>query len=175
VIRAAKEAGKSIKVFVDETRPLLQGARLTAWELKEDGFDVTVVCDGAAAFVMRKKAIDAVIVGADRIAANGDVANKIGTLGLAIASSHFGTPFYVAAPRSTIDVQVPSGEAIPIEERDPEEVRSFGGKTVVPREISAWNPAFDVTSSELVSAIITEVGVLRPPYGESIERAMKAT
>jgi methylthioribose-1-phosphate isomerase len=175
VIRAAKEAGKSIKVFVDETRPLLQGARLTAWELKEDGFDVTVVCDGAAAFVMRKKAIDAVIVGADRIAANGDVANKIGTLGLAIASSHFGTPFYVAAPRSSIDVQVPSGEAIPIEERDPEEVRSFGGKTVVPREISAWNPAFDVTPSELVSAIITEVGVLRPPYGESIERAMKAT
>lgn len=170
VIRAAREAGKHVeRVYVDETRPLFQGGRLTSWELLQDGFEVTVLCDDMASFLMKTRPIDAVIVGADRVAANGDVANKIGTYHLAIAARYHRIPFYVAAPRSTLDPSVSSGEGIPIEERDPQEVRMCGSRSVVAKGAAVWNPAFDVTPSILVDGIITEVGILRPPY----ERAIK--
>jgi len=168
IIRAAKEQGKNIKVYVDETRPVLQGARLTAWELFQDGIDVTLICDSMAPFVMRKEKIHGVIVGADRIAKNGDVANKIGTYGLAVAAKYHGVPFIVAAPVSTIDPACSRGEEIPIEIRKSEEIRKLPGGMEVPEEIPVWNPAFDVTPKELVTAIVTERGVLYPPFEEAI-------
>ncbi|MBU2500738.1 S-methyl-5-thioribose-1-phosphate isomerase [bacterium] len=168
VIFAAKEAGKTIRVFADETRPLLQGARLTAWELATQGIEVTVLCEGAAASALRAGRIDAVITGADRIAANGDAANKIGTYPLAVMADRHGVPFYVAAPASTFDGATPGGDDIEIEIRDPEEVRRLAGVPTVPESVGAWNPAFDVTPNDLITAFITEKGILRPPFQESL-------
>lgn len=168
VIIAAQAAGKRPHVFVDETRPLLQGARLTYFELTRAGVDATLLVDSAAAIAMQRKGIDLVIVGADRIARNGDTANKIGTYGLAIAAAHHRIPFYVAAPRSTFDLSLESGARIPIEERPGEEVAAFGGVRVAQEDAHAYNPAFDVTPGHLITAFITEYGVLRPPYAESL-------
>jgi methylthioribose-1-phosphate isomerase len=168
VIIAAHRAGKKPHVFVDETRPLLQGARLTYFELQHAGVDATLQVDGAAAIAMQRQAIDLVIVGADRIARNGDTANKIGTFGLAILAAHFGIPFYVAAPRSTFDFSMASGESIHIEERAAAEVTAFAGAQSAPADARVYNPAFDVTPGHLVTAFITEYGVLRPPYPETI-------
>ena len=168
VVYGAREAGKTIKVFADETRPLLQGARLTAWELADQGIDVTVICDSAAATVLKQGRIDAVITGADRIAANGDAANKIGTYPLAVLAARHGVPFYIAAPASTFDPDTATGETIIIEERDPAEVHSWGRTRVTPEAATAWNPAFDVTPAELITAFITEHGVLRPPFADSL-------
>jgi methylthioribose-1-phosphate isomerase len=168
VIRSAIEQGKRIQVFADETRPFLQGARLTAWELMADGIPTTVICDNMAASIMRAGRIQAVVVGADRIAANGDVANKIGTYNVAILAKEHGIPFYVAAPWSTIDLATASGEAIPIEERPQVEVTHHGGKQLTPHGVGICNPAFDVTPAKYVTAIITERGVLRAPYSESL-------
>ena len=167
VIHAAR-AGKKPHVYVDETRPLLQGARLTYFELRQAGVDATLQVDGAAAIAMKNKKIDLVIVGADRIARNGDTANKIGTYGLAILAAHHGIPFYVAAPRSTIDFAMESGDAMHIEERKPEEVTSFGGARVAPEGANVYNPAFDVTPGHLITAFVTEYGVIRAPYLDSI-------
>jgi len=164
VIRAARERGKEVKVFLDETRPILQGARLSSWELAEDGFDVTVICDSMAGALMRERKIDAVIVGADRIASNGDVANKIGTYSLAVLAKEHWVPFYVAAPWSTFDTSLASGEDIIIEERSGEEVRLLPGGKRIPDRIKVWNPAFDVTPAALVTAIISEKGIFRAPY-----------
>ncbi|RKO66538.1 S-methyl-5-thioribose-1-phosphate isomerase [Desulfofundulus salinus] len=168
VIRAAHEAGKQVSVYADETRPLLQGARLTTWELIQDNIPVTLITDNMAAYLMARGMVDLVVVGADRIAANGDVANKIGTYGLAVLAREHGLPFYVAAPLSTIDLSLASGEDIPIEERKPEEVTHLAGIPVAPPGVKVWNPAFDVTPARLVTAIITDQGVARPPYGESL-------
>jgi methylthioribose-1-phosphate isomerase len=168
VIRSAVEQGKQIKVYADETRPFLQGARLTAWELMEDGIDTTVICDNMAAHLMRKGLIQAVVVGADRIAANGDTANKIGTYNVAILAKEHGIPFYVAAPWSTIDLATATGEAIPIEERPAIEVTHHGGKQLTPNGVHICNPAFDVTPAKYIAAIITERGVLRAPFTESL-------
>lgn len=168
VIIAAQRAGKRPHVFVDETRPLLQGARLTYFELTRAGIDATLLVDSAAAIAMQRMAIALVIVGADRIARNGDTANKIGTYGLAIAAAHHRIPFYVAAPRSTFDLSLQSGEQIPIEERPADEVAAFGGVRVAPEQAHAYNPAFDVTPGHLIAAFVTEYGVLRPPYPESL-------
>jgi methylthioribose-1-phosphate isomerase len=165
VLRAAWERGRLAEVWVGETRPLLQGARLTAWELRQAGIPHRVVADGAAGSLMAQGRVDGVIVGADRIAANGDVANKVGTYPLAVLADRHGVPFYVAAPLSTIDPDTPDGSAIPIEERDPAEVVASG---------EAFNPAFDVTPAELVTAIVTEGGVLEPPFADSIARAVAA-
>lgn len=162
VIRAAWKRGKRINVIACETRPLLQGARLTAWELRRDGIPVTVITDNMAGAVMRSEDISAVIVGADRIAANGDTANKIGTYSLAVLAKEHGIPFYVAAPTSTIDMSIRRGDEIPIEHRSPDEVVFIGGKRVVPRGVPVINPAFDVTPARLIKAIITERGVVRP-------------
>lgn len=164
VVRAAVEAGRRPFVWVDETRPVLQGARLTAWELAKEGIPHTVIADVAAASMMARGEVDLVVVGADRIAANGDTANKIGTYGLAVLAQAHRLPFYVAAPFSTIDPALPDGEGIPIEERDPDEVREFAGRRTVPAASPVRNPAFDVTPAALVTAIITERGVFRPPY-----------
>lgn len=164
VIRAAVEQGKQVRVIVTETRPLLQGARLTAWELARDGIECTVVVDSAAGALARRGAIDLIIVGADRVAANGDVANKIGTYQLALVAREHGLPFCVAAPLSTIDRSLATGEAIPIEERSPDEVVSIGGQRITPEGVGAANPAFDVTPHRLVTAIVTERGIARPPY-----------
>jgi methylthioribose-1-phosphate isomerase len=172
VLRWAHAAGRLTMVYATETRPVNQGARLTTWELQRDGIPVTLIPDSAAAWLMRRGEIDAVVVGADRVAANGDTANKIGTYGLAIAAARHGLPFYVAAGRSTLDGNTPDGDAIVIEERDPSEVTQLGGRRVVPAGITARNPAFDVTPAELITAIITEVGVLRPPYGPAIRAAI---
>jgi methylthioribose-1-phosphate isomerase len=168
VIYAAREAGKAVRVFADETRPLLQGARLTAWELADQGFEVTVICDGAAGSLLRRGEIDAVITGADRIAANGDTANKVGTYPLAVLADRHDVPFYVAAPGSTFDPATAAGEAIDIEQRSPEEVHTFQGRRATPPGVLAWNPAFDVTPGDLVTAFITELGVLRPPFASSL-------
>ena len=168
VIIHAHRAGKKPHVFVDETRPLLQGGRLTYFELAHAGVDATLQVDGAAAIAMQRKAIDLVIVGADRIARNGDTANKIGTYGLAVLAAHHGIPFYVAAPRSTFDFTMASGDEIHIEERAAEEVTSFGGTPVALEHAQVYNPAFDVTPGHLVTAFITEYGIVRPPYLESI-------
>lgn len=168
VIIAAQRAGKRPHVFVDETRPLLQGARLTYFELQRAGVDATLLVDAAAAIAMQRKHIDLVIIGADRIARNGDTANKIGTYGIAIAAAHHRVPFYVAAPRSTFDFSIESGAQIPIEERPADEVASFGGVRVAQEGAQAYNPAFDVTPAHLIAAFVTEYGVLRPPYAESI-------
>jgi len=171
VIRAAREAGKSVRVVADETRPFLQGARLTAWELVRDGFDVTLIPDGAAAFLMSRGEVSCVVVGADRIAANGDVANKIGTYALALAAARHGVPFYVAAPTSTLDPATATGADIPIEERAGDELLSIGGQVVAAAGARARYPAFDVTPADLVTAIITDRGVARPPYLESLRFA----
>jgi methylthioribose-1-phosphate isomerase len=168
VVYGAREAGKGIRVFADETRPLLQGARLTAWELADQGIDVTVICDSAAATVLRQGRIDAVITGADRIAANGDAANKIGTYPLAVLAARHEVPFYVAAPASTFDPHTATGGDIVIEERDPGEIHQWGQVRVTPAGTEAWNPAFDVTPADLISAFITEHGVLRPPFEDSL-------
>jgi methylthioribose-1-phosphate isomerase len=168
VIRSAVEQGKNIHVFADETRPFLQGARLTAWELMADGIPTTVICDNMAASLMRTGRIQAVVVGADRIAANGDFANKIGTYNVAILAKEHGIPFYVAAPWSTIDTATSTGDAIPIEERSAVEVTHHGGKQLTPHGVGIYNPAFDVTPARYVTAIITERGVLRAPYSESL-------
>ncbi len=170
VVRAARAAGKQIAVYADETRPFLQGARLTAWELHKDRIPVTVIADNMAGTVLRSGRIDCVIVGTDRTAANGDVANKIGTYPLAVMARRHDVPFYVAAPLSSIDLACASGEQIPIEERAPKELAEFAGKAVTPRGVGVFNPAFDVTPAELVTAIITERGVARPPYAKSLAR-----
>jgi len=164
VIRAGAEAGKVAMVYADETRPLLQGARLTAWEMVQLGVPVTVLTDSMSASLMAAGKVDCVVTGADRIAANGDVANKIGTYGLAIVAKHHGVPFYVAAPTSTLDLTLASGADIPIEQRDPAEVRGFRSEVTAPDGAEVYNPAFDVTPHELVAAIITEKGVARDPY-----------
>ncbi|KLO24551.1 MULTISPECIES: S-methyl-5-thioribose-1-phosphate isomerase [unclassified Marinitoga] len=170
VIRGARELGKNIKVYADETRPYLQGARLTVWELYKDGFDVTLISDNMAGWVMKQGKINAVIVGADRIASNGDVANKIGTYSVAVLAKKHGIPFYVAAPLSTIDLNTPTGNEIPIEERSHKEVRFCHKSKMVPEEIKVYNPAFDVTPNELITAIITEKGVIKPPYSENLKK-----
>lgn len=162
VFRTAREAGKELKIFADETRPRFQGGRLTAFELCEDGFDVTVICDSMAAFLMSREKIDAVITGADRIALNGDTANKIGTYGLAVAADRHNVPFYIAAPLSTIDFNCPNGTKIPIEERNCSEVRKIGSELIVHEAAKVWNPAFDVTPAGLITGIITEEGVFAP-------------
>ncbi len=172
VIRAAVEAGKRVQVYADETRPFLQGARLTAWELQHDNIPVTVITDNMAGHFMRMGRIDCVIVGADRIAANGDVANKIGTYSVAVLAKENSIPFYVAAPTSTFDLSIPDGSHIPIEERDPEEVRKLQGVPITSEHTAVANPAFDVTPNRYVAAIITECGIARPPFIESL-RAMQ--
>ncbi len=168
VIRALKDAGKEFEVFVNETRPFLQGARLTAWELCKEKIPATLITDNMAGYLMQRGKIDAVVVGCDRVAANGDVANKIGTYTLAVLARRHGIPFYVAGPTSSIDVDCPAGKDIPIEERDPKEVSHIFGKALAPKGIRILNPAFDVTSHELITAIITEKGVIHPPYQQNI-------
>jgi methylthioribose-1-phosphate isomerase len=170
VIRAAVEQGKNVRVFADETRPFLQGARLTAWELHKDQIPVTLITDNMAGYFMRQGKIDSVIVGADRIAANGDVANKIGTYSVAVLAKENNVPFYVAAPISTLDFSLQSGDQIPIEQRSHREVTHIQGSAIAPPGVEVANPAFDVTPNGYVSAIITERGVARPPYVESLKR-----
>ncbi len=169
VIRAAREAGKRLHVYIDETRPVLQGARLTAWEMMKEKIPCTLITDNMAGFLMQQRKIDLVIVGADRIAANGDTANKIGTYALAVLARAHGISFYIAAPLSTIDPALSDGSAIPIEERKPEEVTHVGCVRTAPEGIAVWNPAFDVTPHDLVTAIITEAGVMRPPFTTEIK------
>jgi methylthioribose-1-phosphate isomerase len=175
VIRAAAEAGKKVAVLADETRPFLQGARLTAWELIKDGIDTTVITDNMAGAMMRLGDVDLVVVGADRIAANGDVANKIGTYPVAVLAREHGIPFYVAAPISTVDLATPDGSGIPIEERNDREVTHVGSSRVTPEGARIRNPAFDVTPSKYVTAIITERGIARAPYEESLAALVHAT
>ena len=174
VIRAAVEEGKKIHVYADETRPFLQGSRLTAWELMKDGIPTTVISDNMAGAMMKQDKIDAIVVGADRIAANGDVANKIGTYSVAVLAREHSIPFYVAAPISTIDFACPDGSKIPIEQRNPKEVTHIAGKQMVPDGVSVENPAFDVTPAKYVTAIITERGVARAPYEESLHKLASA-
>jgi methylthioribose-1-phosphate isomerase len=168
VIRAAVEQGKKIHVYADETRPFLQGSRLTAWELMKDGIPTTVISDNMAGAMMKQGKIEAIVVGADRIAANGDVANKIGTYTIAILAKEHGIPFYVAAPISTVDLATSDGSKIPIEQRNAREVTHIAGKQMTPEGVSIENPAFDVTPAKYVTAIITERGIARAPYGESL-------
>ncbi|HYA24732.1 MAG TPA: S-methyl-5-thioribose-1-phosphate isomerase, partial [Terriglobales bacterium] len=170
VIRAAVEQGKKIHVYADETRPFLQGSRLTAWELMKDGIPTTVISDNMAGAMMKQGKIGAIVVGADRIAANGDVANKIGTYTVAVLAKEHGIPFYVAAPLSTVDMNTPDGGKIPIEQRNPEEVTHLAGKAIAPEGVQVENPAFDVTPSKYVTAIVTERGIARAPYTESIAK-----
>jgi methylthioribose-1-phosphate isomerase len=162
VVFAAHEDGIPLHVFADETRPLLQGARLTAWELTRRGIPVTLICDSMAAQVMRERKVHLVVVGADRIASNGDVANKIGTYGVAVLARAHGIPFYVAAPSSTFDLSIPDGSAIPIEQRDPREITHGFGRQTAPDGVGVYNPAFDVTPAELIAGIITEKGIIHP-------------
>ena len=175
VIRAAHEEGKKIEVFACETRPFLQGARLTAWELKESGIPVTVITDGMAGYAMQKKGIGVVITGADCICSNGDVTNKIGTYSLAILAREHQIPFYVAAPLSTVNFSCESGEDVPIEERDRKEVTHIAGQRITPEGVEVWNPAFDITPSKYVSAIITESGVVKSPYQTNLARMKERT
>lgn len=171
VIYKAKKIYKDIKVYVDETRPLLQGARLTTWELTKRKIDCTLICDNMAAYLMQQRKIDKIFVGADRIAANGDVANKIGTYSVAISANYHKIPFYAVAPFSTFDLSLSSGKQIPIEQRDSSEVRTILGKiNIAPKNVKVFNPAFDVTPHELVSAIVTDKGIIYPPYGLNIKR-----
>lgn len=166
-----KEKGYNFKVFCDETRPLLQGARLTAYELTKAGIDTTVICDNMASLVMKQGKINAVLVGTDRIAANGDIANKIGTSGVAILAKHYGIPFYVLGPYSTIDYNCPTGDDIVIEERDADEIKTMWyKKPMAPKEAKCYNPAFDVTDNSMITAIITDRGIIRAPYKENLER-----
>ncbi len=169
VIRSAWEKDKNLSVIANETRPFLQGARLTAWELARDGIPVRVACDNACALLMARGMVDCVVVGADRIAVNGDTANKIGTYGVALLAREHGVPFYAAAPCSTIDIRTPEGSSIPIEERDPREVTHVGDCRITPEGVEVFNFAFDVTPARLIDAIITERGVLRPPYDTAIK------
>ncbi len=171
-VYVAKEQGHDIHVFADETRPLLQGSRLTAWELLEAGIEVTLICDNTAAQVMKEGRVGAVLVGADRIAANGDTANKVGTYSLALVARAHKVPFYVLAPSSSFDLSIASGAEIPIEHRGADEVIRGFGKLTAPPEVQVYSPAFDVTPAELISAIVCEKGVARPPYGESIRRLL---
>ncbi len=173
VIRMAHEQGKNIHVWVDETRPRLQGARLTAWELMQWGVPMTLIADNAAGYLMSSGQVDLVLVGADRIAANGDVANKIGTYKLAAVAKDNNVPFYVVAPTSTIDLQTPGGDAIPIEERDPREITHVGDELIAPEGVRVYNPAFDITPARLVTAIVTEYGVVRPPYEENLRAVVE--
>jgi len=166
----AHSQGVKFRVYADETRPLLQGARLTSWELQKSGIDVTLITDNMAAHIMSQGLIDLAIVGTDRVAANGDVANKIGTMGVAILAKHFGIPFYVACPSSTIDHDMPEGSGIPIEEREDHEVTEFGARRTAPEGIKVRNPAFDVTPNELVAGLITEKEIIRAPYTENIKK-----
>jgi methylthioribose-1-phosphate isomerase len=168
VIRAAAEAGRVARVFADETRPFLQGARLTAWELVRDNVPTTVITESMAGPLMRRGEIDVVVVGADRIAANGDVANKIGTYTVAMLAQAHGVPFYVAAPLSTIDLDTPDGDRIPIEQRDAREITHLGATRLAPEGAAIWNPAFDVTPAALIAGIITERGIARPPFADSL-------
>ena len=174
VVRAAVEAGKRVAVYADETRPFLQGARLTAWELVRDGIETTVITDSMSGSLMRAGRVDLVVVGADRIAANGDVANKIGTYTVAVLAHVHGIPFYVAAPVSTIDLSTPDGSGIPIEERDAREITHMGSTQLTPEGANVWNPAFDVTPAEYVAGIITEHGVCRPPFDASLREVCGA-
>jgi methylthioribose-1-phosphate isomerase len=174
VIFAAWEQGVSLRVFADETRPLLQGARLTAWELMQRGIPVTLICDNMAAQVMREGKVRTVIVGADRIAANGDAANKIGTYGLAVLAKAHGIPFFVAAPSSTFDLSIPDGSAIPIEQREPREITHGFGRQTAPAEVEVYNPAFDVTPAELITGIITERGIIRPVNRQTVTNTVGA-
>jgi methylthioribose-1-phosphate isomerase len=173
VVRAAVEGGKQVAVFADETRPYLQGARLTAWELQQDGIDVTLITDNMAGHFFQQGTFDAVIVGADRIAANGDTANKIGTYTVAVLAQAHGVPFYIAAPVSTVDLRCPNGAAIPIEERSSREVTEIGGASIAPEGVPARHPAFDVTPARLITAIITDRGVIRAPYEEGLRNALQ--
>lgn len=175
VIRYAHEIGKKIHVFLDETRPRLQGARLSAWEMKELGIPHTIIVDGASGLVMKKFKIDLVLVGADRIAANGDTANKIGTYNLAIVAKYHNVPFYVVAPTSTIDLKTLTGEDIPIEERDANEIRHIGDTWVAPQKSPVFNPAFDVTPAELIRGIVTEKGIVYPPFKENLRKLFETT
>jgi methylthioribose-1-phosphate isomerase len=168
VVRSAIEQGKRVRVLVDETRPFLQGARLTAWELMRDGIDTTLITDNSAGALMRAREVDLVVVGADRVAANGDTANKIGTYTVAVLARENGVPFYVAAPTSTIDLDCPDGASIPIEERDPREVTELWGVRVAPAGVRVRNPAFDVTPAHYIAAIVTERGIARAPYLDSL-------
>jgi methylthioribose-1-phosphate isomerase len=172
-IYTAHRAGKRLHVYVDETRPVLQGARLTAWELARAGVPITLITDNMAAHFMKRGGVRAVFVGADRIAANGDTANKIGTYGLALLARVHGIPFYVVAPRSTVDLTLPDGDAIPIEERGPDEVTTIRGVRVAPEGVRVANPAFDVTPARYISAILTESGIARAPYAESLPPLMR--
>jgi methylthioribose-1-phosphate isomerase len=172
VMYSAAEQGKQFRVFADETRPLLQGARLTTWELQQAGIDVTLICDNMAAQVMREGRIQLVVVGADRIAANGDTANKIGTYGVAVLAKAHGIPFYVAAPSSTFDLSIKTGAEIPIEQRDPKEITQGLGKIVAPDGIRVYNPAFDVTPADLIAGIITEKGIIRPVTESTIRQVI---
>ncbi len=169
IIRAAQAAGKEVKVYADETRPLLQGARLTAWELMQDKIPVTLITDNMAGYLMRKGMVDLIIVGADRITANGDVANKIGTYGVAVLAKENKVPFYVAAPSSTIDMSLATGDDIIIEERHHEEVTHLFGQQTAPTGVKVFNPAFDVTPNHLVDAIVTDRGIIRPPYHTNLK------
>ncbi len=173
VIFSAHEQGKLLRVYADETRPLLQGARLTTWELQRRGVPVTLICDNMAAQVMKEGKVQKVVVGADRIAANGDTANKIGTYGVAILARAHGIPFYVAAPSSTFDLAIPDGSAIPIEQRESHEVTHGFGRQTAPSGIDVYNPAFDVTPAELIAGIITEKGVIRPVNHETISEVIR--
>lgn len=174
IIRTAHEDGRKVFVFVDETRPRLQGARLTTWELQQLGIPFKVIVDGASGFVMKRFRIDAVVVGCDRVAANGDTANKVGTYNLALAARAHGVPFYVACPTSTIDLSIPHGDLIPIEERAAEEITQIEGIPICPPETSVFNPAFDVTPAEYITAIITENGICYPPFTQSLSKAVQA-
>jgi methylthioribose-1-phosphate isomerase len=173
-VYVAHAAGRGVAVWADETRPLLQGSRLTAWELTRAGVPVTVIADGMAAPLLRTGRIDAVLVGADRIAANGDAANKIGTYALALAARAHDVPFYVLAPSSTVDAATPDGDAIPIEQRDGDEIRAPMGRVATPADVAVWNPAFDVTPAALITAIVTDRGIARPPYDFSTPAARRS-
>ncbi|MFA6078325.1 MAG: S-methyl-5-thioribose-1-phosphate isomerase [Candidatus Omnitrophota bacterium] len=175
VLFEAHKQGKRIKVYADETRPLLQGARLTAWELLHEGIDTTLICDNMAASLMGKGRIDKIFVGADRIASNGDTANKIGTYSLAVLAKHHKVPFYVVAPSSTFDFSLHSGKAIPIEERDGDEVRTMQGKFIAPKDVKVYNPAFDVTPNEYITAIVTEFGIFKKPYKSSLKKMISVS
>ncbi|MHC4293190.1 MAG: S-methyl-5-thioribose-1-phosphate isomerase [Planctomycetota bacterium] len=174
ILYQAKKAGKKFKVYADETRPLLQGARLTAWELSQTGIDVTVICDSTAGFLMKQKNIDAVITGADRIAANGDTANKIGTYCISVLAKEHNLPFYIAAPSSTFDMNIKNGSDIPIEQRDPSEVNSLNDKQTAPDGVKIYNPAFDITPAQNITAIITENGIIEQPNPRNIKLHFKA-
>ncbi|MFH1360241.1 MAG: S-methyl-5-thioribose-1-phosphate isomerase [Candidatus Omnitrophota bacterium] len=173
VMYSAKAQGKKFKVYSCETRPLLQGARLTTWELLRQGIDATLICDNMAATLMQQGKIDAVITGADRIARNGDAANKIGTYSLAVLARHHRIPFYIAAPLSTFDARIQTGKDIPIEQRNPDEVTHFAGQRIAPKKTKVYNPAFDVTDHTLITAIVTEYGILKPPFLKKIQAVLK--